>query len=120
MKKKDLILIGIVLAIALLSLAILQLFKEEGAYVTVSVDGVEVASYSLSVDCEFSLNGGTNVLMIENGEAWMIEANCPTLGDTRCTAQGKISKTTESIYCQPNNVLVTVHGGEMPDVELVS
>ena len=120
MKKKDLILIGIVLAIALLSLAILHLFKEKGAYVTVSIDGVEVASYSLSVDGEFPLNGGTNVLKIENGEAWMIEANCPTLGDTRCTAQGKISKTTESIYCQPNNVLVTVHGGEMPDVELVS
>ena len=120
MKKRDLILIGIILAIALLSLGIIQLFKEEGAYVSVTVGGVEVATYSLSTDGEYSLNGGTNVLKIENGEARMIEANCPTQGDTRCTAQGKISKTTESIYCQPNNVLVTVHGGEAPDVELVS
>lgn len=120
MKKRDLILIGIILAIALISLGLIQLFKEEGAYVRVTVDGVEVATYSLSKDGEYSLNGGTNILKIENGEAFMIQANCPTLGDTRCTAQGKISKTTESIYCQPNNVLITVHGGEMPDVELVS
>ena len=120
MKKKDLILIGVILAIALSALGIMQLFKKPGAYVCVKIDGVEVATYSLSVDGEYVLNGGTNVLKIENGEARMIEANCPTMGDTRCTAQGKISKTTESIYCQPNNVLVTVHGGEAPDVELVS
>lgn len=120
MKKKDLILIGIVLAIALLSLGILQLFKEEGAYVTVSIGGVEVANYSLSIDGEFALNGGTNILKIENGEAWMIEANCPTRGSTRCTAQGKISQTTESITCEPNKLTVVVHGGQMPDVELVS
>ena len=120
MKKKDLILIGAILAIALSALGIMQLFKKPGAYVCVKVDGVEVATYSLSVDGEYPLNGGTNVLKIENGEAWMIEANCPTMGDTRCTAQGKISKTTESIYCQPNNVLVTVYGGEAPDVELIS
>lgn len=120
MKKRDLILIGIILAIALIGLGITQLVKEDGAYVSVTVNGTEVATYALSVDGEYVLNGGTNVLKIEKGEAWMVEANCPTQGDTRCTAQGKISKTTESIYCQPNNVLVTVHGGEMPDIELVS
>ena len=120
MKKKDFILIGIILAIALISLGVLQLFKEEGAYVCVNVDGVEVATYSLSVDGEYSLNGGTNILKIENGEAWMIDANCPTRGNTRCTAQGKISKTTESITCEPNKLTVVVRAGEMPDVELVS
>jgi hypothetical protein len=120
MKKRDLILIGIVLAVALIALGILQLLKKDGAYVSVTVHGVEVATYSLEEDGEYVLNGGTNILKIENGEAWMIEADCPTLGSTRCTAQGKISKTTECIYCQPNEVLVTVYGAEMPDVELVS
>ena len=120
MKKKDLILIGIVLAIALVSLLVIQLFKKPGAYVVVKVGYREVARYSLSVDGEYSLNGGTNILKIENGEAWMLEANCPTLGNTRCTAQGKISKTTESITCQPNNVSVVVYGAEKADVELIS
>ena len=116
MKKRELILIGVILAIALTALGVIQLFKKEGAYVTVRIDGVDVAEYRLDVDGEYVLNGGTNVLKIKNGEAWMIEANCPTMGDTRCTAQPKISKTTEFIYCQPNNVLVTVHNAEMPDV----
>ena len=120
MKKRDLILIVSVLVVALIALGVVQLFKKDGAYVSVKVNGVEVAQYSLAVDGEYSINGGTNILKIENGEAWMIEANCPTLGDTRCTAQPKISKTTQSIWCQPNNVLVTVYGAEMPDVELVS
>ena len=120
MKKRELILIGAILAVALIALGILQLFKKDGAYVVVTINGEDVATYSLSVDGEYVLNGGTNVLKVENGEAWMIEANCPTQGDTRCTAQKKISKTTQTIWCQPNNVLVTVHGGELPDVELVS
>ena len=120
MKKRDFILIGSILAVALVIFAVMTLSKEEGAYVVIRIDGTDVAKYSLSEDGEYELNGGTNVLKIENGEAWMIEANCPTLGSTRCTAQGKISKTMETIYCQPNNVLVTVYGAEEADVELVS
>ena len=120
MKKRDLILIGAVLIIGLVAFAIVQMISEEGAYVSVRIDGDVVATYSLSVDGEFALNGGTNILKIENGEAWMIEADCPTRGQTRCTAQGKISKTTESITCEPNKLVVVVRGGEMPDIELVS
>jgi hypothetical protein len=121
MKKRDFILIGAILAVVLVMFAVMTLTKKEGAYVVVTVDGAEVAKYSLSEDGEHELNGGTNVLKIENGEAWMIEADCPTLGSTRCTAQGKISKTREVIYCQPNNVLVTVYGTEEnSDIELIS
>ena len=120
MKKRDFILIGSILAVVLVIFAVVTLSKEEGAYVLVTVDGAETAKYSLFEDGEYELNGGTNILKIENGEAWMIEADCPTLGSTRCTAQGKISKTREVIYCQPNNVLVTVCGAEDADVELIS
>ena len=121
MKKRDFILIGAILAAVLIAFAVITLTKEEGAYVAVNIGGTEVARYSLHENGEYELNGGTNVLKIENGEAWMIEANCPTLGSTRCTAQGKISKTREVIYCQPNNVLVTVYGTEEnSDIELIS
>ena len=106
--------------IALLLWGIWELSKEEGAYVVVTVYGEEVARYSLSDDGEYELNGGTNVLKIENGEAFMIRANCPTQGSTRCTHQGKISKTLEAILCNANGVIVTVYGAGESDVELVS
>ena len=120
MKKRDFILIGVILAVALILFGIVELSKEEGAYVVVRVGKDEVARYDLSVDGEYSLNGGTNVLKIENGEAWMIEANCPTLGNTRCTHQGKISKKLETITCQYNNVTVIVYGAGEADVDLIS
>ena len=120
MKKKDFILIGIILALALLLWGGIELAKKDGAYVVVSLYGEEIAKYSLSVDGEYSLNGGTNVLKIENGEAWMLESNCPTLGSTRCTNQGRISKTLESIICNANGIVVTVYGGEASDIEIVS
>lgn len=119
MKKRDLILISVILVIGLLAWGVLELAKQEGAYVTVSINGEEVARYSLSKDGEYELNGGTNILKIENGEAYMVWADCPALGSTRCTHQGRISKTTESIYCEYNNVIVIVYGAEDPDVELV-
>ena len=119
MKKRDLILIVAILAIGLIFLAALELAKEEGAYVVVTVSGKEVARYSLAEDGEYELNGGTNILKIENGEAFMIWANCPTLGETRCTHQGKISRTTEKITCQINHLVVTVYGAEESDVELI-
>ena len=118
MKKRDFILVGVILAIALLLWGAIELTKEEGAYVVVTVAGKEVARYSLSQDGEYELNGGTNILKIENGEAFMIWANCPTMGETRCTHQGKISRTTEKIVCQINQLVVTVEGAEDGDVEL--
>ena len=71
MKKRDLILISVILVIGLLAWGVLELAKQEGAYVTVSINGEEVARYSLSKDGEYELNGGTNILKIENGEAYL-------------------------------------------------
>ena len=110
MKKRDLILIGSILAIIIVSFVAVNIVKQDGAYVVVRVDGAEVAKYSLDKDGEYEINGGSNVLKIENGEAWMSEADCPTLGNTRCTAQRKISYTTQWIWCQYNKVLLTIEG----------
>ena len=110
MKKRDFILIGAILLVALLLWGAVELAKKDGAYVVVQVNGKQVARYSLSKDGEYELNGGTNILKIENGEAWMAWADCPTLGSNRCTYKGKISKTLEWIYCEHNKVFVTVEG----------
>ena len=110
MKKRDFIFIGMILAVALIILAVTLLTMEDGAYVVVRVDGKEVARYDLDKDGEYILNGGTNVLKIENGEAWMKDANCPQISGKKRTAQGKISKAGQTITCLPNKLTVTVYG----------
>ena len=83
----------------------------------VKVDGKEVARYSLSEDGEYELNGGTNILRIEDGKAYLTDATCP---DHLCVNQGKIDQTGETITCLPNRLTVTVVGaGDETDVELV-
>ena len=107
--RADIILALLLLLVALSVFLIITLTKEAGASVRVEIDGREVAVLSLSEDGEYSLNGGTNILIIKDGRAEMREANCP---DGLCIKQGKISHTGERIVCLPNRVMVEVVGGE--------
>ncbi len=114
---RDLILVGALLIAALLVLLVIRNRQERktrtDAVVTVrTADGDAV--YPLNKDGVFSLNGGTNTLVIENGEAWVSEANCP---DKVCMGMGKISKNGEFIACLPNQVIIVVEGGEESPVD---
>ena len=116
MKKRDIILIASILIVSVALFLIVELTKEEGAGVTVKVDGIEVAEYSLAKNGTYPLNGGTNILVIENGKAYLTDANCP---DKLCVHQGKISMTGETITCLPNKLTVTVFGTE-DSLDLIS
>ena len=116
MKKRDLILIASILIVAIALFLVIEMTKEEGAGVTVKVDGIEVAEYSLAKNGTHSLNGGTNILVIEDGKAYLSDANCP---DKLCVHQGKISMTGETITCLPNKLTVTVFGTE-ESIDLIS
>jgi hypothetical protein len=117
MKKKDFILIGAILAVILIAFGVIALVQKDGDSVVVRVGGSEVAKYSLAVDGEYVLNGGTNVLRIEGGKAYLVEADCP---DHLCVNQGKISKNGETITCLPNRLTVTVYSSEEGEVDLIS
>lgn len=117
MKKKDLILIGIILAMILIAFLVVSFVKQDGAYVIVRVDGNEVVRYELTENGQYDLNGGTNVLRIEDGKAYLISANCP---DLLCVKQGKIDESGETITCLPNRLTVTVYGADGAEVELIS
>lgn len=106
--KRDVILIAALLLISVLLFVFLH-HNEVGAGVVVKVEGEEIARYSLSQDGSYSLNGGTNTLVIENGEAWLSDADCP---DLLCVKQGRIKYTGECITCLPNKLTVTVFGAE--------
>ena len=117
-KKKDIFIIVGILVVALVALLVIEMTKEDGASVVVRVDGKEVATYSLEIDAQYELNGGTNILCIKNKEAYLVDAKCP---DHLCVKQGKISKNGETITCLPYKLTITVTGAEQnSSVELVS
>ncbi len=109
MKRRDAVLIGALLFVSLALLLLTRVGQRQGAEAVVRVEGVETARYSLAVDGEYTLNGGTNTLRIENGRARMIEADCP---DKYCIRQGTVSRTNQTITCLPNRLTVTIEGGE--------
>lgn len=117
MHKRDWMLIGGILLLALAAAGMLLLFRRSGACVVVRVDGQQVARYELSADGDYALNGGTNLLRIENGAAYLTYADCP---DRLCVKQGRIRYEGQTITCLPNRLTVTVEGGSSDGVELVS
>ena len=101
----SIVLIFALLAVGLSSYFIIEAIAEEGAAVTVALDGDVVAEYSLKIDGEYKLNGGTNILVIEGGYAYMKSADCPK---QHCVNYGKINRTNERIICAHNNITVSV------------
>ena len=97
--KKDLILIGIVVLIATLSLAVMHVMNAGGTKVVITQDGKEYGTYDLDQDDIIYLEaeGGTNTVKIENGVVSMTEASCP---DQICVHTYPISKEEPgSIVC---------------------
>ena len=112
----DLILIAALLLLSGILYLVLRAGRQEGGVAVVRVNGVETERHSLSVNGTFPLNGGSNILVIRDGQAWLSEANCP---DLLCVKQGRIHYTGQVITCLPNRVTVTVEGGESDGVDLV-
>lgn len=117
--RADIILIASVLAVGLSALLVFSLVKEEGNSVEVLVDNKVVATYPLSVNAEYELNGGTNILVIEDGKAYLRYSECP---DQTCVLGksfygNKISYQNQEIVCLPNKVVIRVIGeGEGVDI----
>lgn len=109
MKKQDWILFGIIVAVALAGYLFYTFaVQEPGQVVVVAVDGQEYGRYPLSEDQEIVVGEG-NRLVIRDGSAYMIWADCP---DQLCVRQKSISRTGETIVCLPNRVVATVEGEE--------
>ncbi len=112
MKKRDFILIGAVLVLALLCWLIPRaagIFAgEESSQVRITVGGEEYGTYSLSEDQTIEIND-TNICEIKDGEVNMTQADCP---DQLCIHQGPIHIQGETIVCLPNRVVVEITGND--------
>mgnify|MGYP002446425288 CR=1 FL=1 len=92
----------------LLFLGAKLMHKSPAEIVEVSVDGKVVETLDLAKDQELtidSVSGGTNHLIIKDGEAWVSEATCP---DKICVHQGKIHLDGEIIVCLPNKMTAQI------------
>lgn len=118
-KKLDFIIIACMIAVGLLVMAVVLLTQKDGEMVTVEVSGEPVASFPLSEELTYVIdgkNGGTNTLMIKDGYAWVSEASCP---DGLCKNMGKIRNSSQSIICLPNEVVIRITGGEVSEIDAV-
>ena len=116
-RRIDIIVIASLLLLSLIVLLVISLAKKEGAIARVEIGGEIVGEYPLDVNKEYSLNGGTNILTIKDGVAYMTYSECP---DHTCERVGKIKFVGETIVCLPNKVSVTIIGNSDDGVDLVS
>ena len=110
LKRGDIVLICGCLLAALVLGGMWLLLRRDGAAVIVEQDGRETARYALSEDRTVRIEGagGYNLLVIEGGEAWLSEADCP---NRLCVKTGKIRYAGQSIVCLPHRLAVRIAGG---------
>lgn len=120
MKKNDIYLAAAAIAAAFL-LWMIQYFvlSSQGHQITIMQNGEVVGTYSLAEESMLTFTderGGRNVLVIQGGEAYMSEADCP---DGLCMRQKAITKRGESIICLPHRLVAEVTAGEEAEMDAV-
>lgn len=120
--KNDLILISIILTIIFIFIIIFYAFNnKKGNVVIITLDGELYGTYSLDDDITVEIKNSndhiTNKLIISEGYANMIEADCP---DKLCVHQKKISLDKESIVCLPNKIVVMVSSEEESGLDAIA
>ena len=105
--KNDIIFIAILLLVIAIAGCLLLVFRKEGDMVKVTVNGELYGEYSLNKDrvVEIKSENGYNVLVIEDGTAYIKDASCP---DGVCSAHRPIKHGGASIICLPNKVVVSI------------
>ncbi len=119
-RKNDIRLILLLLLAAGLLAASFFLFQSEGEYAVVIQDGTQTACYPLSVDSRTVIqhpDGGTNVLVIEDGYADIIGADCP---DKLCVSQHKIRRNGETIVCLPHKLVIQIVSSAKQEIDAVT
>ncbi len=103
------LIVGCLLA-ALICCGLWLALRRGGGTVIVEQDGRETARYALTKDRTVKIEGaaGYNILVIEGGEVWLSEADCPNL---LCVKTGRIRYAGQSIVCLPHKVAVRIVGG---------
>ena len=110
-KKKDFILIGVLLVIALIGLGVTQFLQHQtGASVTITIGGEIYGTYPLDQSRTIEINDA-------KGYNKVADADCP---DQYCVQHAAIHAGHETIICLPHELVVEITGGEVSDVDVVT
>lgn len=116
LRKSDILLIlGLLLAAGLMWFFLRP--GEVGTFVTISQESGEVLTFPLYENRSITLSNhdqGYNVLVIENGNVYISDANC---GDHTCIRTGAISREGEQIICLPHKLVVEITGGVSSEID---
>lgn len=118
--RRDCLFLASLFAFGILLTVGIYCVSENGSAITVTVDGQLYGTYTLSEPREIPirLDGGiSNVIVIEDGSAFMKDADCP---DKLCMRQGAISRDGQTIVCLPHKLVVEVTGGEKEAYDSIS
>lgn len=119
MKRKDFILIGLVLIVIVVSFGVNFIMNNKDSdYIEIYVDNKLYKTYSIYDEDEFRINtkDGYNIVKIHNHGVEITEASCP---DKVCVKSGFITKSSESIVCLPNkvNIKIKTHNKDKQESE---
>lgn len=105
--KRDFLLIGSILLVALGALLFLKMGQKRGSNIEITIGGVVYGNYSLNEEQQIEIVGDdfVSILHISDGKASMVEADCP---DQICVNHKAIHLKNESIVCLPHKVVVKV------------
>ena len=109
----------ILCAISLMGIFIVR-GSNVGSTVVVTVSGEVYGKYPLLQEQVITVCD-TNTLVIHNGAADMLFADCP---DQICVDHSPISMTNDAIICLPNQVVVTIESlidtGKEPELDAIA
>ncbi len=123
LRKNDIILIVALLVIGLgayLAITLFQGASTKNGTALVTIDGEVYGRFPLVVDATERIelpNGAYNLLVIENGQADIVEASCP---DGICVKHRPVSKNGQTIVCLPNKMVVEIENGEASDIDAIA
>ena len=110
MKKKDLLLIGILLLLS----------RAGRTYAVIHVDGKEYKTVPLDTHRGTTLitvktSAGYNTIAVQDESIGVVEADC---ADHICIDEGFISRPGQTVVCLPHKVLIEVRSddGDEPDI----
>lgn len=108
--RRDLALVGVLLLIGAAVAIAAGLSSRDGSTVVIKRNGTVQQTLPLNNDTRLLLEdeSGSNTLVIENGQAWIEDADCP---DGLCMKTGKISRTGQSVVCLPHRLTIEITGG---------
>ena len=118
-KNITIFLIGLILLVALILYVISQFSNGSSDQIIVLVDGREQGVYSLQKTQEIRIEttSGNNLLVIENGQAYVREADC---NNQVCVHTQPINKNGGQIICLPHQVVIRLKNAGENEIDAVT